>query len=356
MKEDLIARARRVGAPLIDGNQVTFVWRGKRAPQLMGDFNAWAGSTQRQNHEPLNLIPHAPGVWKLTLEFPQNAYIEYSFITPRGRVNDPLNARTTPNGFGASNNYFYMPGVEPTPYAEKRPGIARGRVTTHTVTAPGMVVGNTRKIHLYAPPAQGPVPLLVAFDGQDYLKRARLPLLLDNLIADKKIPPVAAAMLESAALAGGSARMAEYAMNELTLLLLLQQVLPLAQNNLKLLSWKQAPGAHAVLGASMGGLMAVFTALRAPQVFGTAVSQAAPFDLYNTRSFVFDLTALPMPHKPRVHLDAGRIDVVLQSNRRLSKHLRAQNFSVEYREYYAAHNWPAWRNALPGALIWTFGS
>ena len=233
-------------------------------------------------------------------------------------------------------------------------GIPRGRVTTHTLIAPGMVVGDTRKIHLYQPPTQEPSPLIIAFDGREYLKRVPLPTLLDNLIADKKIRPVAVAMIENSTMAKGSARMAEYAMNELTLLFVLTQVLPFAQKHLDLVSPKKVPGAYAVMGASMGGLMAVFTALRAPHIFGTAISHAGAFELWDERPFIFDLAALPMQNRPRVWLDVGRLDWLLGANRRMNKHLRAQKFVVEYREYYAYHGRelqvrPSNPNSLSGA-------
>ncbi len=356
MTTDILALAKRAGTPVIAGNQVTFVWQSKREPHLMGDFNAWAGDVQRAHLQPLNLVQSAPGVWTFTLELPRNAYVEYSFLTGKGRTLDPLNARTTPNGIGGINNFFYMPDAAPTPYAEKRRGIARGRMATHVLNVPGMVVGNTRKIYLYEPPVRGAVPLLVAFDGQDYLKRVQLPVLLDNLIADKKIPPVAVAMVESASLGKGSARMAEYAMSELTLLFVLKQVLPLAQKNLKLLAWKQNPGAYAVMGASMGGLMSLFTAMRAPHVFGTAISHAGAFELYASRPFIFDLAALVPKKTTRVWLDVGRMDWLLQPNRRMRKWLKENGYPFEYREYYAYHNWPAWRNVLPEALTWALGS
>ncbi|MBI4675545.1 MAG: prolyl oligopeptidase family serine peptidase [Chloroflexi bacterium] len=353
MRTDLVARAKRLGTPLIDGERVTFVWRGKRAPQLMGDFNAWAGENPSP-FKPLNLIQQEPGVWTLTLEFPRNAYIEYSLLASKGRTLDPLNARTTPNGVGGVNNFFYMPDAAPTPWTERQRGVLRGRVTTHTLDVPGMVLGNARKIHLYQPPTAQAVALVVALDGQDYLRRAQLPTLLDNLIAQNKIRPVAVAMVESSALAKGSARMAEYALNELTLLFVLKHVLPLAQKKLRLVNWKQAPGAYAVMGASMGGLMSLFVALRTPQVFGAVISHAGAFELWNSRPFVFDLAALAPTKTTRVWLDVGRLDWLLGANRRMKKWLREQKYDVQYREYYAYHNWPAWRDVLPDALLWAF--
>jgi enterochelin esterase-like enzyme len=40
----------------------------------------------------------------------------------------------------------------------------------------------------------------------------------------------------------------------------------------------------------------------------------------------------------------------------MNKHLRARKFAVEYREYYAYHNWVAWRNVLPDALMWAYSA
>lgn len=354
VKTDLLARAQRLGTPLIDGERVTFVWRGKHAPQLTGDFNAWADEHRQSPLKPLNLIQQEPGVWTLTLEFPRDAYIEYAFLTAKGRVLDPLNKRTTPNGIGGASNFFYMPDAAPTPWTERKRDVPRGRVTTYTLEVPDMIVGNARKIHLYQPPTGQAAPLVVALDGQDYLKRAQLPTMLDNLIVAKKIRPVAAAMLESSTLANGSARMSEYALNELTLLFVLKFVLPLAQKNLKLVSWKQTPGAYGIMGASMGGVMALFTALRAPHIFGTVISHAGAFELWDARPFVFDLAALAPTKTTRVWLDVGRLDGLRQANRRMKKWLREQKFQVAYREYYAYHNWVAWRNVLPDALRWAF--
>jgi hypothetical protein len=39
----LLERAQAEGTPLVDGEQVTFVWAGERPPILIGDFNGWNG-------------------------------------------------------------------------------------------------------------------------------------------------------------------------------------------------------------------------------------------------------------------------------------------------------------------------
>lgn len=365
----LLERAKREGTPLFDGRltrtgalfdssraecQVTFVWHGKTAPALTGDFCFWAGDSGGASGAPLELDEIAPRVWARTMTFPRNAYVEYVFLRNGKRANDPLNSRTSRNGMGGRNNSFFAPHARPTPFLKPRSGIARGRVTTHMVQADGLVIGNRRKVHLYQPPTQEPSPLIVALDGQDYLRRAKLPTLLDNLISAGKIPPLSVAMIENTHVGKGSGRMSEYACSELTLLFILKRLVPFAQERLNLLDPNARAGAYGIMGASMGGLMSLFTALRAPGVFGTVISHAGAFELWDTDVAVYALAA-QATLKPRVWLDVGQMDWLLRANRKMHTALEGLDFETSYREYYAYHNWPAWRDVLPDALMWAFG-
>jgi enterochelin esterase family protein len=348
---DLVARAKRHGTPLIEGGQVTFVWRGKTPPALMGDFNLWGGDSTNRTRSPLHLRESAPGVWTHTLNFPDDAYVEYSFTRGGRRVLDPLNRRRTPNGFGATNNYFYMPGASPTPWARRRRNVPRGVVTSASIDTLYFATTRTRRAHFYQPPTRKPALLLVTTDGQDYLRRARLPVLLDNLLADGRIPPVAAVMLENRF----ETRMLEYAANELTQILLSQNLVSIARDRLNLLDLNAQPGAFGIAGASMGGLTALYTALRVPEVFGRVISQAAPFELWSSRPIVFELARDARVRPERIWMDVGRMDWLLAGNRLMRDYLTGHGYNVKYGEYDAYHNWPAWRDALPDALEWAFG-
>ncbi len=104
-------------------------------------------------------------------------------------------------------------------------GIARGTVTRHAVPTRDYAAGALRNVYLYHPPVETPVPLLFVYDGYDYLHRARLNVILDNLIAEKRIRPIALAMVQN----GGAARTIEYSCSESTLGFLMECVLPLAK-------------------------------------------------------------------------------------------------------------------------------
>src|SRR3990172_9438609 len=110
MIQALIKRAQAEGHPLVDGETVTFLWRGLKPPQLIGDFNDW-GRADRS----LKLRAIAPGLWARKLTFPRDAYMEYAFVRDTRRLRDPLNPRRIWNGIDAQNHFFYMPDAAPTP-------------------------------------------------------------------------------------------------------------------------------------------------------------------------------------------------------------------------------------------------
>ncbi len=333
------------GSPLIDGEEVTFVWRGRKPVFVTGDFRDWSG-------EPVPLLEVAPGLWTHSLKLPRDTYVEYALQDAKGgRVRDPLNSRLVPNGFGDFNHYFHMPESRPTPLALRQRDVPRGTVTRHLVETQELCVGRERAVHLYAPPTSEPCPLVVVFDGPDYQRRAKLPTLVDNLIAQGRIRPLALAMVAN----GSSARTVEYSCSEATLAFLLYRVLPLARQELRLVDEKREPGAHAVLGASLGGLMSLYVGLRAPEIFGNVLSQSGAFSLWNHDFVVFDL-ARAAPSRPLdVWMDCGHFEALTEGNRRMLPVLQQSGHRAEYREYHGGHNYSAWRDHVWRGLEWLFG-
>jgi enterochelin esterase-like enzyme len=341
MKTDLIERVRREGNPLIEGTKVTWVWRGVRAPQLMGDFTLWNLST------PIELKQTAPHVWTTSLDFPLDAYIEYAFVRNGEHVTDPLNVRRVSNGLGATNHFFSMPEAVSTTLFRPIKGFPRGKVTRHVISA-DMIAGGKRAVQLFQPPVNEPCPLLMVFDGQDYLKRVHLPHIVDNLIGLGEMRPVAMALIDN----GTAARIAELANSESMLVFLLNKVLPLAQSELNL----TAPGEWGVLGASLGGLMALYSALRCPGIFNRVLSQSGAFTLRGRDSLVFDLTRTHDNPSLKIWMDVGRFEYLLEANQRMAEVLRVNDYDVTYREYNGGHNYTAWRDDVERGLIALFGS
>ena len=353
MEHELLSRARQAGAPLIDDarNEATFVWKGRVQPQLIGDFNDWCAADGAQPHEPLWPGEVEPGLWAYTLALPRDAYIEYSYVVNGRLALDPLNPRSAPNGIGDTNNWFYMPAAAPSPLAHRRRGAPRGTVTRYTVEAGDLIVGARRALYLYQPPVAEPCPLLVVLDGPEYLRRAHLPVIVDNLIAQGRIRPLALAMVDNSS----AARFVEYACSDSTVGFLTDIVVPFARDRLNLLDARRQPGAHVVMGASMGGSMALYAAYRAPDVFGGVLAQSGAYNVFNRDLVIFDLLRQGAPRPLRVWMDAGRFESLLDCNRRMHDVLVSRGYDAHYREYNGGHNYPAWRDDLWRGLEWLFG-
>jgi len=333
------------GNPVIEGNRATFVWSGDQSPQLIGDMTDWESGI------PIDLTQVSPGVWAHTLTLPQDAYIEYAFWDGQQRIADPLNGNRTPDGIGHENHFFYMPGARATKLTQRRHGVPRGTITRHVIENDFLLASRKRTVALYQPPTAEPCPLLVVLDGQDYRRRAKITNIVDNLIAEGRIRPIALAMPYH----GRQARGVEYACSEATLGFLMHDLLRLAGEELNLVDIGAHPGAYGILGASMGGLMALYTGLRAPEIFGRVLSQSGAFAMGEHDGVVFDLVRHgPIPPL-RIWLNAGRYEWLLDCNRRMHKLLAEKGYDVVYREYNGGHNYPSWRDNVGRGLETLFG-
>ena len=338
-------RARESGNPVVQGNRATFFWEGESAPYLISDLTSW--EDKPKSFKPLAASRRSASgrpVWSCSLSVPRDAYVEYAFYDPEieERVFDPLNARTVSNGFGHRNHFFYMPEAMPTPFSMRRADVRTGTLTRHRVDTGFLQDDGERDVYLYKPPVSGSVPLLVVYDGNDYLQRGKLATIVDNLVAGRRIRPIAMAFLQNAK----SRRNVEYLCSDATLMWLDHEVLPLARSHLRLLNIQHHPGAYGILGASASGLMSMYTGLRMPEIFGNVLCQAGVYS-WGQRDFaVMDLVRHSQARNIKIWMDVGTLDELLEDNRRMVALLDKRQYNVRYHEFSAGHNYTAWRDNI----------
>jgi len=232
----------------------------------------------------------------------------------------------------------------PSPFPLRRADVTPGTLTKHSVETKWLREDYERDIYFYRPPVKEPVPLLVVYDGRDYLQNGKLNVIVDNLIADKRIQPIAMALLPN----GGRWREVEYACSDATILWVNDVVLPLAKEKLNLIDINKNPGAYGVLGSSLSGTMSMYTGLRMPDVFGRIFSQAGAFT-YPSREFaVVDLVRHGHAREVNIWMDTGQLDFLLEDNRSMYQLLLEMEYNVSYREYPGGHNQTSWRNIWRG--------
>lgn len=347
MMGETLSRVSAEGNPIIDGDSVTFVWQGESATALISDLDDW-----EENPQPMKQV--RSDLWAYQTKLPQDAYIEYAFldIETGERLPDPLNPRSCPNGLGDNNHYFYMPGAAPSRFIRRQRGISKGRLTRYILAADEFLIGRNRTVYLYQPPTDEPCPLVLVFDGQDYIRRGRLIEIVDNLIAQKRIRPIALALIYH----GGKTRLHEYACSDITLGFVDLAVLPLARKELNLIDLSKTPGGYGVLGASMGGLMALYSGLRLPNVFGQILSQSGAFNLFRHELVIMDLVRY-FPVQPlNVWMDVGRFEYLLSTNQEMYSLMSEKGYQVSYREYPGGHNYTSWRDDIWRGLEYLFGA
>jgi enterochelin esterase family protein len=231
-----------------------------------------------------------------------------------------------------------MPDAKPSPDVLPMKVVEAGKVSKHAVATRDYAAGKTRIVHLYQPPVTIPVPLLVVYDGSDYLHRGKLNIIVDNLLAMKRIHPFAMAMVNN----GGAARSIEYSCGEATLGFIMECILPLAKEQMELESIEA--GGYGIMGASLGGSMALFTALRLPQIFHKVLSQSGAFISPEYQSIVVDLVRYAPRPGIKIWMDAGRMEWLLEGNRQMHQLLKGRKYPVSYHEHSGGHNTTTWRN------------
>lgn len=342
----LIQRAQTEGTPLKSEETALFIWQGDNPPLLLCDLFDWY-----QNPQTLEQIE--PGLWGLEVHLPADAYVEYAFWYEGDQQHtpDPFNPTRLNNGFNKYNHWFYMPNAPQNPLVVSQSNVRRGKLTRHEVETREMAAGKTRSVYLYQPPTHEPVPLLVVYDGPDYFRRGKLVTIVENLMAQQRIRPIALAMLQN----GGQARLIEYGCSDLTLGFVLDAVIPLAQEHLNLLDVAVNPGAYGILGASMGGLMALYTGLRMPHIFGKVISQSGAFRIEQHEFVTSDLVRFGPRLPLQIWLDVGLFESLLDCNREMRDLLEQRGYQPRYREYSGGHNYTAWRNDVWRGLEIMFG-
>jgi len=301
-------------------------------------------------------------LWLLSMELPERSRVEYKLeVVEGGRtrlIRDPLNPRLAHDPYGANSVCFGLGYETPEwtlPDEEARPG------SLETIDVPSPVFGGTRTVRVYIPPRLRRVrrcPLLIAHDGNDYVRFAGLTTVLDNLIYRQEIPRIIVALDHS------SDRLVEYADDERHATWLADELLPVLEDAYPLLP---GPGARGLMGASFGGVASLAAAWRRPAIFGRLLLQSGSFAFSdighrNHRGPVFDPVVRFMnafrahPGKPaeRIFVSCGTYESLIYENRSLVPLLQSRGIDVRYVEARDGHNWENWRDQLRAGLSWLF--
>jgi enterochelin esterase family protein len=263
-------------------------------------------------------------------------------------------AYANPLGFALNKRCFA--------WDHSNPQVPKGQVVSDRFWS--RLLKNKRDIWIYIPPyyewRKGPYPLLVVFDGQAYKSHLiPAPIILDNLIAAGKIPPVVALFISSI---DQPTRNRELPCNSLFIECITKELLPWVSRRYFV---TQAPSQTIIAGSSYGGLAAVYASLLYPQRFGNVLSQSGAFWWHPTNGeddwFIKQFEAvsnLPV----NFYLDVGDQETerrrgqmsMVEVNRHLHKILKDKGCSVTYNEFIGGHDYECWKKTFAIGLIALF--
>jgi len=281
--------------------------------------------------------------WELEVALPDDVRIEYQFVVDGRWILDPKNPARSANGFGGYNSSYTGPSyVENVP--DQVPEVPMRRLAIR-------VSGHapSRAIALYLPEGvHEALPVILYGDGKEYEKFVEPQHIIQNLIDQGRIPPVAVALIPP------KDRMQEYWKDSTPYEdFIVQDVLPALRANAPI-----SGDAHDIYvgGASLGGLISMRLAERyAEHIAGGVHSQSGAFW---ASPGVFAKSAL-MRLDPTIKLfiDWGRYEGVLTvSNDRMTDALR--RLFKPHGTYVTGegHNWSAWRARFANGIEYLFGA
>lgn len=268
------------------------------------------------------------------------------------------------------------------------PGIARkvfGKVdpkNPKTLIVDTFPIDYKRQITVYIPSqyrAGTEAPFMVIHDGPKGKPDQTIPRILDNLIQQKRIPPIIAIMVANG---GGDAqghqRGKEYdTMSGLFADYIETEVLPRVEKNCNVKLTKD-PDGRAAMGSSSGGSAALIMAWYRPNLYhrvlttsGTFVNQQWPFNPETPDgAWGFHDKLIPeSPKKPlRIFISVGDRDLLnpnvmrdgmhdwVEANHRMAKVLKAKGYPHQY--LFCINSGHGIRNAkmqfLPHAIEWVW--
>ena len=331
---------RALGTPMIDGSAVTFVYHDPQARRVAvaGEFNQWSRTGELAIMEQLD----NSGIFHYTLNLSEPARLEYKFIVDDEWKLDPLCPNTVDNGIGDRNSYFVVGQFHEPPELQSVEGIPHGRVEEFEFESERL--GNRRAVYVYLPPGYDtdttPLPALYVHDGGEYLSRARLPVVLDNLIHAGEVAPLIAVMVDPVD------RMTEYMMNERYTNFVYSELLPHIDGRFHTLASSAGRG---VMGASLGGLISVYLALERPDLFSRVASQSGAFFIAQDRVLSLARSARA---EQSFYFDVGKYEQrFIPAHLELVETLKACGCRCFFQELAGGHNWTSWRAHLKELLM-----
>lgn len=350
---------------------VTFVWRGSSdtrnvvviSPMALVNFDDAVMERMAETN-----------VWFKTYRMRNDARMSYRFAVNDSLVpfekekkffermkswkTDPENPDTFDVGQGIMASVLELQGAPNSKWTRDSDPSTKGKITKSDFQSE--LLHNERPVWIYTPTNyenRKAYPLLVIMDGESYTTLVPIPIILDNLIAARAIPPVIAVLIGNGP---DDARDREMSCNKAWSKALVGEVLPWLrlQQGLRFQDEKTV-----IIGDSLTGLAAACAAHDHPDAFPKVISQSGSYfraPVGEEPEWLARHMARESTISVQFYLEIGLLETasipsrdpsMLTANRHLRDVLLAKGNRVHYVEHFSGHEHVSWRATIADALI-----
>jgi gluconolactonase len=227
-------------------------------------------------------------------------------------------------GFSASAPQAPPSGLPPVEYSlgadsQPQPGVPKGALTRHVLAPGNFFPGTPHDYQIYVPAqydASHPIASMIFLDGSGYAgNNVRVPVVLDNLIARRDVPPMIAIFVDPGVMPARSAdaqnryeRIFEYdSLTPRFSNFLIDELMPEVAKGYNL---SRDANDHGIAGISTGGVGAFVAAWNRPDAFRRVITWVGSFGNFRGADRLPGLIRRTEPRPIRVFMQTGRQDLV----------------------------------------------
>lgn len=257
------------------------------------------------------------------------------------------------------DSYAIMPKAGEHFWVKERSDTLKGSLHEYEFQSKNFKEG--RRVRIYIPndykKHDKPYKFLTLTDGDEYINILSAVQVLDNLISDKKIPPIVAIFIDST-----ETRREELRCSDIFGDIVVKELIPWVREKYNISNKAE----DAIIGGfSLGGLSAAYLGLKHSEVFGNILSQSGSYwympegyegtetDCWLSTEFK-SIDKLPL----KFYLNVGVLEHeerMIGTNIKLKDVLISKGYTVNFEYFNSGHDCLSWGETLANGLISLIG-
>ena len=363
LKKNLISEFISKGKnnfPLVKDDEIYFIYIGNaKLVHVVGDFNGWDSFDTSSK---MNRLDNTD-IFYLKKFFPIDSRLDYQFVVDTDWLLDPYNECKILGGFGFNSELRMPRHTKKQNIYPKIDSLRKGTIQ-EIIFESNIQKHWKRKIYIYLPPQYNPeneikYPTIYAIDGTDFLSAGNAKEIIDNLIADQRIPEILVIFIDPVS---PELRIRDFNSNpcldssentdedfnselcrENYCKFLVSELIPYIDNNYNTITDNPTKRAH--IGVSLGGILSTYVGSKYPNLFKLIGSQSGAFWIDKT---VYERFVEIEPIKDmKFYLNAGIFEKrILNHTKAFATILKNKKYLIKEEYFNQGHSWGLWKETL----------